>query len=361
MSRALVVGRAGTRARLMLVVAAVSTLLGGSLVASPSASALPTVSVSLSGPASAAAGDTVTLTANVDDFYGWNGTMTFTVDSGPHAGTSGVGYRINLGTTAQFSYTGSAGGTDVITASYYSYMVSGTVTSQPISIVWSAPTPSPTPEPTPTPTPEPTPSPTPTPTPEPTPSPTPEPTASTTPTPSVEPTVEPTPEPISQPVTDLVALDAPTAGQAATYEASMEQCVDRCTFDWFVDGVFVTSTAADAPADSAGITTAGAGGVLFTAVSRVQLTLAAGSHDVIVHIGSADGTDAVVAATFTVAAVAAVVAGPEITPPPTSTIDGSLDSTGWIAMLGLSLLLIVGALAAGTMFNAPITTVRRRR
>jgi hypothetical protein len=173
--------------------------------------------------------------------------------------------------------------------------------------------------------------------------------------------VEPTPEPSSQPVTDLVALDAPTAGQAATYEASMEQCVDRCTFDWFVDGVFVTSTAADAPADSAGISTAGAGGVLFTAVSRVQLTLAAGSHDVIVHIGSADGTDAIVAATFTVAAVAAVVAGPEITPPPTSTIDGSSDSTGWIAMLGLSLLLIVGALAAGTMFNAPITTVRRRR
>jgi hypothetical protein len=337
-----------------LSVIGVLALSGGSLIATPPVAASHDGYISLSAPSGAQAGDTVTLTASVMDMYTSSPLVTFTVTSGPNVGTLGTATAAS--SVATFTYTSATAGTDVVTASYMGGMIGMTVTSSSVSIAWSAPEPTPTPTPTPTaePTASPTPEPTASPTPEPTASPTPEPTASPTPAPSGE----PTPVPTSEPVTDLVALEAPKAGQPATYEASMDDCVDSCTFDWFVDGVFVTSTTDLAPTGTAGISTAGDGGVLFMALSRVDLTLAAGTHDIVVQIESADGATGVVAATVTIAAAAG---GAAVTPPPTSTIGGSSGSLGWTAMVGLSLLLIVGVLAAGTMFNAPITTVRRRR
>jgi hypothetical protein len=129
----------------------------------------------------------------------------------------------------------------------------------------------------------------------------------------------------------------------------MERCIDRCTFDWYVDSTFVTRTT-DKPSDHplAGVHLTGS--VQFTATSRITQSFSVGTHRLVVVIKSGDGATARRGATIRIAGVRATL-------PPTSTVDARVGGSPSGSGMGGALILFGTALvvAAWTLSE------RRRR
>jgi hypothetical protein len=282
--------------------------------------------ISLDGPSSLHVETVATYEATLDDGESpiSGATVTFTSLSGPHAGVLGTATSDGSG-IATLEFTGATEGTDLVVASYVDGV---TQTSGQVATTWTA-----APEPSPTPTPEPSP----TPTPEPSPTPTPD----LSPTPTPEPTESPAAGPsVGLGATFTVAPTSTVAGDPTPFEAMGEHCVDACTFDWFVNDAFQTSTEdAYENVDPTALVATAESAADFTAYSNVELTLAAGTHAVRVEVTSGDDSTQTLV-------MSVVVAGAAMTPPPTSTeiVTGS-GGTHWSVQLGLALMVLAGLLA----------------
>lgn len=164
--------------------------------------------------------------------------------------------------------------------------------------------------------------------------------------PSVEPSAEPSPEP--SPTGQITGVpSAPKAGEAAPFVAQLEHCVTECRFDWYVNGVFRTSTT-----DTFEYVAPAASIMDFTATSEVMLVLGAGTNLVTVEITSGDDS-------VTTLSTAVTIAAPGVTTPPTSTLASDADGRSQ-GMLMAAIALVVLAAAAIAWRTAARSPARTR-
>jgi hypothetical protein len=135
----------------------------------------------------------------------------------------------------------------------------------------------------------------------------------------------------------------------------MERCIDRCTFDWYVDSTFVTRTT-DKPSDRTVVALDPTGSVQFTAVSRISRSFSVGTHRLVVVIKSGDGATARLGATIRIAGVRATL-------PPTSTVDAGVGGSPSGSGIGGALILFGTALgvAAWSLSERTRRDPRRHR